>query len=185
MIKRISVLLAVMLVLCACANETKGENDNHTDDLLKIPRLTSNGTNLAEDSLEEGLDYIEALVGVDELSAAKGVLNELLAELNGGGTEEQRERITKLKQTLDEVEVSEEQEHHHEFTGVDAVALAVDRYGADDDIIYMYDENHEHYGDNQIGYYVALKSKVMQETEGGDGIILMLFVGDDGTITEL
>ena len=50
MIKRISVLLAVMLVLCACANETKGENDNHTDDLLKIPRLTSNGTNLAEDS---------------------------------------------------------------------------------------------------------------------------------------
>ena len=73
----------------------------------------------------------------------------------------------------------------HEFTGVDAVALAVDRYGSDEDIVYMYDENHEHYGDNQIGYYVALKSKVLQETEGGDGIILMLFVAEDGTITEI
>ena len=49
----------------------------------------------------------------------------------------------------------------------------------------MYDDNHEHYGDDQIGYYVALKSKVLQEKEGGDGIVLLLFVGDDGSITEL
>ena len=63
--------------------------------------------------------------------------------------------------------------------------LRLERYGADDDIVYMYDENHEHYADNQIGYYVALKSKSLQEQEGGDGIILMLFVGEDGSITEL
>ncbi len=123
-------------------------------------------------------------MGVDELAAAKGVLNELLVELDDEGTDEQRERLNVLKETLHEVEVHD-QEHNHEFTGVDADALAVDRYGSDEDIVYMYDENHEHYGDNQIGYYVALKSKVLQETEGGDGIILMLFVAEDGTITEI
>lgn len=184
MMKRISVLLALMIALCACANETDGENDNHKEDILHRPRLTENGTNLSERSLEEGLNYIEALVGVDELAAAKGVLNELLVELDDEGTDEQRERLNVLKETLHEVEVHD-QEHQHEFTGVDAVALAVDRYGSDEDIVYMYDENHEHYGDNQIGYYVALKSKVLQETEGGDGIILMLFVAEDGTVTEI
>ena len=100
MMKRISVLLALMIALCACANETDGENDNHKEDILHRPRLTENGTNLSERSLEEGLNYIEALVGVDELAAAKGVLNELLVELDDEGTDEQRERINVLKETL-------------------------------------------------------------------------------------
>ena len=49
----------------------------------------------------------------------------------------------------------------------------------------MYDETHEHYADDEIGYYVALRSIALKEQEGGDGIVLLLFVGEDGSITEL
>ena len=56
-----------------------------------IGHVDTNGTNLSERSLEEGLNYIEALVGVDELAAAKGVLNELLVELDDEGTDTSNE----------------------------------------------------------------------------------------------
>ena len=136
--------------------------------------------------IEEELSYIETLVGIDEYQAAKVALEDFLFELEGDIVDEgQKDRIKQLEDVLSEIEVTEDVGHEHAFTAVDAVAIAMERYGADDDIVYMYDETHEHYGDDEIGYYVALRSIALQEQEGGDGIVLLLFVGEDGSITEL
>lgn len=176
------VLVTVCLTtgLIACGNQSDGNEEQSS------PRSLSALQVLSDSSIEEELSYIEALIGVEELSAAKMALETLESEMSSPvNNDDLFQRLTVLKETLSEVEISEEDNHDHAFTGVDAVAIAIDRYGADDDIVYMYDENHEHYGENQIGYYVALKSKSLQEQEGGDGIVLMLFVGDDGSIAEL
>ena len=176
----LTMVCLTVVSLVACANESDVNEEQSSPSALSV------GQALSDSSIEEELSYIEALIGVEELSAAKLALETLESELSGPvNNDDLFQRLTALKETLSEVEVSEEDNHDHAFTGVDAVAIAIERYGADDDIVYMYDENHEHYGDNQIGYYVALKSKSLQEQEGGDGIILMLFIGDDGSIAEL
>ena len=135
--------------------------------------------------IEEELSYIETLVGIDEYQAAKVALEDFLFELEGDIVDEgQKDRIKQLEDVLSEIEVTAATSHDHAFTAVDAVAIAMERYGADD-IVYMYDETHEHYADDLIGYYVALRSIALQEQEGGDGIVLLLFVGEDGSIIEL
>lgn len=190
MIPKVFMTLLASISLTAC-----GANDSEIQEEVEAGIETASldettqavGANLTQSMIEEELTYIETLVGIEELYAAKVALNGFLSELNGPvGTEEQLSRINELKEVLSEVEVDEYETHDHAFSAVDAVALAMERYGTeDDDIIYMYDDNHEHYGDDQIGYYVALKSKILQEKEGGDGIVLILFVGEDGSITEL
>ncbi len=193
-IRNVLIVLSITISLMACANDsdvgegTTGDSENSSVEAASLDETSKVvGKLLNESVIEEELTYIETLVGIEELQAAKTALEGLLSELNGPiGNEEQLTRINELKTVLSEVEVSEEDSHDHAFTGVDAVALAMERYGADDeDIVYMYDDNHEHYGEDQIGYYVALKSKTLQEQEGGDGIVLLLFVGDDGSIVEL
>ena len=187
MTQKIFITLSTVMSLIACANDSGIQEEAGIEPTSLDETTQAVGKSLNHSIIEEEITYIEMLVGVEELHAAKVALNGFLSELNGPiGTEEQLIRISQLKDVLSEVEVSEDGTHHHTFTAVDAVALAMERYGTDDeDIIYMYDDNHEHYGDDQIGYYVALKSKVLQEKEGGDGIVLLLFIGDDGSITEL
>ena len=187
MLPKVFMTLSVSMSLIACANDLEIQEEAGIQPTSLDEPTQAVGKSLSHSTIEEEITYIEMLVGVEELHAAKVALNGFLSELNGpAGTEEQLIRISQLKDVLSEVEVSEDGTHQHTFTAVDAVALAMERYGTDDeDIIYMYDDNHEHYGDDQIGYYVALKSKVLQEKEGGDGIVLLLFVGDDGSITEL
>ena len=186
-LSKVFLMLLSSMSLIACANDLEIQEEAGIQPTSLDETTQAVGKSLSHSTIEEEITYIEMLVGVEELHAAKVALNGFLSELNGPvGTEEQLIRISQLKDVLSEVEVSEDGTHHHTFTAVDAVALAMERYGTDDeDIIYMYDDNHEHYGDDQIGYYVALKSKVLQEKEGGDGIVLLLFVGDDGSITEL
>ena len=186
-LSKVFLMLLSSMSLMACTNDLEIQEEAGIQSTSLDETTQAVGKSLSHSTIEEEIAYIEMLVGVEELHAAKVALNGFLSELNGPvGTEEQLIRINELKEVLSEVEVSEDGTHQHMFTGVDAVALAMERYGTDDeDIIYMYDDNHEHYGDDQIGYYVALKSKVLQEKEGGDGIVLLLFVGDDGSITEL
>ena len=187
MLPKVFMTLSVSMSLIACSNDVGIQEEAGIQATSSDQTTQAIGKSLSHSTIEEEITYIEMLVGVEELHAAKVALNGFLSQLNGPvGTEEQLIRISQLKDVLSEVEVSEDGTHNHTFTAVDAVALAMERYGTDDeDIIYMYDDNHEHYGDDQIGYYVALKSKVLQEKEGGDGIVLLLFVGDDGSITEL
>ena len=187
MVPKVFMTLSLSMSLIACANDSGIQEEAGIQSTSLDETTQAVGKSLSHSTIEEEITYIEMLVGVEELHAAKVALNGFLSELNGPvGTEEQLIRISQLKDVLSEVEISEDGTHHHAFTAVDAVALAMERYGTDDeDIIYMYDDNHEHYGDDQIGFYVALKSKVLQEKEGGDGIVLLLFVGDDGSITEL
>ena len=186
-LSKVFLMLLSSMSLMACTNDLEIQEEAGIQAISLDETTQAVGKSLSHSTIEEEIAYIEMLVGVEELHAAKVALNGFLSELNGPvGTEEQLIRISQLKDVLSEVEVSEDGTHNHTFTAVDAVALAMERYGTDDeDIIYMYDDNHEHYGDDQIGYYVALKSKVLQEKEGGDGIVLLLFVGDDGSITEL
>lgn len=186
-LSKVFMMLLSSVSLIACANDSAIQEESAVKTKSLDETTQAVGKSLSQSEIEEEIAYIEMLVGVEELHAAKVALNEFLSELNRPiGTEDQLIRISQLKDVLSEVDVSEEAIHSHAFSAVDAVALAMERYGTDDDdIIYMYDDNHEHYGDDQIGYYVALKSKVLQEKEGGDGIVLLLFVGDDGSITEL
>ncbi|MGL4338113.1 MAG: hypothetical protein ACRCST_14605 [Turicibacter sp.] len=79
-------------------------------------------------------------------------------------------------------EVCADESDHEQFTGPDAVSMALEKYGVDDDIVYLYDAEPIHYGGG-IGYYVALKSMLLA-AEGGDGIVMTLFVSDDGRIYE-
>lgn len=173
------LIVSLLISLVGCTNEVE-----ESESLLSESSTVEQQLNHEE--IEAELTYIETLVGVEELSAAKLALETLESQLIKLDIDEElSERLTELKETLSQVDVSGDDCHDHSFTGVDAVSIAIERYGADDDIVYMYDENHEHYADDQIGYYVALKSKSLQEQEGGDGIILLLFIGEDGSISEL
>lgn len=181
---KLGLLIVALVSLTGCMNDSENliqdEEVKDSEVETEIPAF-----HLEPASIEDELSHIETLIGVEEFQAAKNALDLLLSELDESFmTDEQVTLINELQLMLSEVEWSDE-EHNHEFTGVDAVALAIERYGADDDIVYMYDDNHEHYGDDQIGYYVALKSKRLEAKEDSDGIVLMLFVGDDGSITEL
>ena len=171
----------LMIGLVRCGNVVEEVSEAESTAYLE-----ESGELLNANVIEEELSYIETLVGIDEYQAAKVALEDFLFELEGDIVDEgQKDRIKQLEDVLSEIEVTEDVGHEHAFTAVDAVAIAMERYGADDDIVYMYDETHEHYGDDEIGYYVALRSIALQEQDGGDGIVLLLFVGEDGSITEL
>ena len=179
------LLSFLMLGLVGCGNVA--EEVSEVDSTSYVEESSKAvGKLLNANVIEEELSYIETLVGIDEHQAAKVALEDLLFKLEGDIVDKgHKERIKQLENLLSDIEVTEDMSHEHAFTAVDAVSIAMERYGADDDIVYMYDETHEHYADDQIGYYVALRSIALQEQEGGDGIVLLLFVGEDGSITEL
>lgn len=171
----------LMIGLVGCGNVVEEVSEAESTAYVE-----ESGELLNANVIEEELSYIETLVGIGEYQAAKAILENFLFELEGDIVDEgQKERIKQLEDVLSDIEVTEDTSHEHAFTAVDAVSIAMERYGADDDIVYMYDDTHEHYADDQIGYYVALRSIALQEQEGGDGIVLLLFVGEDGSITEL
>lgn len=139
-------------------------------------------------SIEESLAYVGVLLGLGETQGAEIELYSVIEAIEEQGENpEDYEQVAYYQQLIrssDEVDTVDPSDHHHDFTGYQAVSIALEEYGADDDIVYLFDENFEHYGDDQIGYYVALKSLTL-EAEGGDGIVLTLFVGEDGSITEI
>lgn len=138
-------------------------------------------------SLEESLAYVEVLLGLGETRGAEMELYSIMDALEEEGKNpEDYEQLAYYQQLIEEAsEIEVVDEHNHEFTGYDAVSMAIEEYGADnDDIVYVFDETFEHYEEDKIGYYVAMKSLEL-EAQGEDGIVLMLFVGEDGSMTEV
>ena len=138
-------------------------------------------------SLEESLAYVEALLGIGETRGAEMELYSIMDALEGEGKNpEDYEQLAYYQQFIEDAfELEGVDEHDHEFTGYDAVTMAIEEYGADnDDIVYVFDETFEHYEADKIGYYVAMKSLKL-EAQGEDGIVLMLFVGENGSMTEI
>ncbi|HAX73024.1 MAG TPA: hypothetical protein DCY20_05820, partial [Firmicutes bacterium] len=110
-------------------------------------------------------------------------ISESLEQENSEPTEEEIDQtVSDLFATFDDIGCEDETDHEH-FTAIDAVSIALEKYGADDDYTYLYEADPVHYGGG-IGYYVAIKSKKL-EAEGGDGIMMTLFVSDDGEIYEI
>ena len=142
-LSKVFLMLLSSMSLIACANDLDIQEEVGVQPTSLDETTQAVGKSLSHSTIQEELAYIEMLVGVEELHAAKVALNGFLSELNGPvGTEEQLIRISQLKDVLSEVEVSEDGTHNHTFTAVDAVALAMERYGTDDeDIIYMYDDS--------------------------------------------
>lgn len=140
-------------------------------------------------TIEEDLENVGILLGLGETRGAEMELYSVIETIEAQGENpddyEQVAYYQQLLQSSGEDAVEVDHDHDHDFTGYDAVTFAIEEYGADnDDIVYLFDENFEHYGDDQIGYYVALKSLEL-EAQGEDGIVLLLFVGEDGSITEI
>lgn len=150
---------------------------------------TVSGEESDSSSIEESLAYVGVLLGLGETRGAELELYSVIEAIEEQGENpddyEQVAYYQQLLQSNEEDAVEVDHDHNHDFTGYDAVTFAIEEYGADnDDIVYLFDENFEHYGDDQIGYYVALKSLEL-EAQGEDGIVLLLFVGEDGSITEI
>lgn len=142
-----------------------------------------------DSTIEDDLEQVGVLLGLGETQGAQIELYSVIEKLQERGENpddyEQVAYYQELLQSSGETENDFDYNHDHDFTGYDAVTFAIEEYGADnDDIVYLFDENFEHYGDDQIGYYVALKSLEL-EAQGEDGIVLLLFVGEDGSITEI
>lgn len=140
-----------------------------------------------ESTISEQLDYVAMLLGFgEERGAELELLNVIeLIEVSGLNVEDYPE-IEELQTLIASAEqTGDDHEHAHDFSGTDAIQLAIEVYGASDDIVYMYDDMPEHYGEDMIGYYVALKSKELEEQGAEDPVILLLFVGEDGSIAEL
>lgn len=142
-----------------------------------------------DSTIEDDLEQVGVLLGLGETQGAQVELYSVIEKLQEGGQNpddyEQVAYYQELLQSSGDTENDLDYNHDHDFTGYDAVTFAIEEYGADnDDIVYLFDENFEHYGDDQIGYYVALKSLEL-EAQGEDGIVLLLFVGEDGSITEI
>lgn len=140
-------------------------------------------------TIEDDLEQVGVLLGLGETQGAQVELYSVIEKLQARGENpddyEQVAYYQELLQSSGDMENDLDHNHDHDFTGYDAVTFAIEEYGADnDDIVYLFDENFEHYGDDQIGYYVALKSLEL-EAQGEDGIVLLLFVGEDGSITEI
>ena len=140
-------------------------------------------------TIKEDLETVGVLLGLGETRGAEmelySVIETIEAQGENPGDYEQVTYYQQLLQSSEEDAVEIDPNHNHDFTGYDAVTFAIEEYGADnDDLVYLFDENFEHYGDDQIGYYVALKS-LEQEAQGEEGIVLLLFVGEDGSITEI
>ena len=132
-LSKVFLMLLSSMSLMACTNDLEIQEEAGIQATSLDETTQAIGKSLSHSTIEEEITYIEMLVGVEELHAAKVALNGFLSELNGPvGTEEQLIRISQLKDDLSEVEVSEDGSHQHTFTAVDAVALAMERYGTDD-----------------------------------------------------
>ena len=125
-------------------------------------------------TIEDDLEQVGVLLGLGETQGAQVELYSVIEKLQARGENpddyEQVAYYQELLQSSGDMENDLDHNHDHDFTGYDAVTFAIEEYGADnDDIVYLFDENFEHYGDDQIGYYVALKSLEL-EAQGEDGI---------------
>ena len=140
-----------------------------------------------DSTIEDDLEQVGVLLGLGETQGAQVELYSVIEKLQERGENpDDYEQVAYYQELLQSSgDTENDLDHNHDFTGYDAVTFAIEEYGADnDDIVYLFDENFEHYGDDQIGYYVALKSLEL-EAQGEDGIVLLLFVGEDGSITEI
>jgi len=169
--------LSLLLIGCGQELEVDGEVIALGDELIR--EFESGYT-----SFENEITYIEMLIGNNEMEAANAALNHLLFSTNGTVIDElQQARINTLITLLEYGESERIVEYTADFTGIDAIAIAKDYYGNDEDIIYMYHEEPSYFGINEIGYYVALKSvSLMESDQNSDGIVLNLFVSSDGKI---
>ena len=142
---------------------------------------------VTEVSLDSELTYIEFLIGMEELGEARLALDDLLLSLDGEVNDAlQQSRINTMLMLLEGVNPELVIHDSHDFTGSDAVIMAMEQYDVDDDIVFMYHNEPSHFGDDQLGYYVVLKSlSLMESDQNSDSIILTLFVSDDGKIEEI
>ena len=176
-------------LLAGCSNVIEPEeedglvlNDIENKEFKKTVEEVS-----SHDQILEQLDDVAILIGFGEIWGAKLELANAieLIELEGLKIEDYPE-IQELEMLIASAEeTSPDHQDAHGFSGPQAVQIAIEAYGSSDDIVYMYDQMPEHYGDDLIGYYVALKSKQLEEEGAEDPIVLMLFVGEDGSIAEL
>lgn len=146
--------------------------------------------------IEEEITYIEMLVGMQELYSARLALDNLLFTLNGEfGDELLESRVNDVLMILEDLEkLGFFDRQGPEFTGAAAVAIAMERYGGNDDFLFFYHghpsffgpsyEDHGHF--TRSGFYVAIKSAASIRDNPEDAEILMLlFVADDGSIVEI
>lgn len=183
--KRLGLLTILLLVGCS-GNVVRFESAeglvlNYGESEAAVEEVS------VESTIAQSLDYIAMLLGLGETRGAELELANVieLIEVEGLSLEDYPE-IEELQVAIDSAEdTTSEYAHAHDFSGTDAIQLAIEVYGASDDIVYMYDEMPEHYGDDLIGYYVALKSVELEEQGAEDPIVLMLFVGEDGSVSEL
>ncbi len=185
MMKRLGVWTVLLLAGCSGNivrfESAEGLTLDYQDSLDVVEEVSVDST------ISESLDYVAMLLGLGETRGAELELANVieLIEVEGLRLEDYPE-IEELETLIASAEdTSSDYAHAHDFSGTDAIQLAIEVYGASDDIVYMYDEMPEHYGDDLIGYYVALKSVELEEQGADDPIVLLLFVGEDGSIAEL
>jgi len=182
-VKRFLAVVGLLFV-SGCANPVM-QDDVYVEEISLEPEVFP---------IEEELTYIEMLVGMQDLNSARQALDNLLFSITDEFEDElTRARINDMIMILEEVETDEQVGASVLFTGAAAVAIAMERFGTSDDIAYFYHDNpsffspsYEQYGDfTQMGFYVAIKSVPMLEAGSDDTILRLLFVADDGSITEL
>ena len=183
---RIAILSSLLLVGC------QQLGSDVIDELEKTqPQYTSTiEPEINEEWIESEIIYIESLIGIGEINSARLYLNDLLFTINGEVNNQlQQARINTMIILLEDLsfeEDIEEHQHVHGFTGADAVAIAMNYYDVDSDIIFMYHEIPSYFGEDQVGFYVALKSRTLLESDNGsDGIVMKIFVSSDGQIQEI
>jgi len=185
-VRRFLILMGV-LVVSGCASPVMQETEPYVEEMTLEPEVFP---------IEEELTYIEMLVGMQELQPARQALDNLLFSITDEFEDElTRARINDMIVILEELETEEQVGATPLFTGAAAVAIAMERFGTGDDISYFYHENPSFFGPSyeadvqgdftRMGFYVAIKSNAMLEAGSDDAILRLLFVADDGVITEL
>ncbi|MFR3816837.1 MAG: hypothetical protein ACLTXC_12175, partial [Turicibacter sp.] len=89
-LSNVFLMLLSSMSLMACTNDLEIQEEAGIQPTSLDETTQAVGKSLSHSTIEEELAYIEMLVGVEELHAAKVALNGFLSELNGPvGTEEQ------------------------------------------------------------------------------------------------
>lgn len=132
--------------------------------------------------LDQDITYIEMLVGQQQLEEARLALDVLLFALEGDVDDAWHQaRLNTLILMLEEVDVSRLEA---EFSPLDAVWAVIDEVGEDEDWAFVYDPQPSHFGEN-IGFYIAIKSRTLIEAGDDDPILMKLFVTSDGQMVEV
>lgn len=182
---RILLVLGCSLLLAAC----QGLNSEKyiLDRIITGRNMLVEQANGEQLLIENEITYIEMLVSLEEMQAAKQALNELLFSLNHQVENPlQKARLNTLIVLLENIESENAATAERFFTGTDAIAIVKDAFGQLDDVLYVYHRYPSQFGTYGIGYHVALKSiSLLESDQESDGIILKLFVSEDGQIVEL